>query len=84
VKPPSIRDQVHCFGCASDEDYFFRVFRVNKICNGFPSVFMQVCGFLRQRVDCPVNISVVVLVKVTYGINYLPRLLGGCSVVKVD
>ena len=84
MKPPSIRDQVDCFGCASDEDYFCLIFRVDELGDGFPRVFMQVCSFLRQRVNCPVNVGVVVLVKVTYGINYLSGFLRGCSVVKVD
>jgi hypothetical protein len=45
---------------------------------------MQFSGFLRQRVNCPVNVGVVVLVKVPYGVDYLSGFLRGCSVVKVD
>ena len=45
---------------------------------------MHFCGFLRKRVNSAVDVGVVVFVKVTYGIDYLFRLLCGCSVVKID
>jgi hypothetical protein len=35
-------------------------------------------------VNPAVDIGVVVFVKVTYGIDYLFRLLRGCSVIKID
>jgi len=35
-------------------------------------------------VDCPVNVGVVVLIKVRDGFDYLPGFLRGCRVVKVD
>jgi hypothetical protein len=35
-------------------------------------------------VNCPVNVGVVIFIKVPYGVDYLPRFLRGCSVIKVD
>jgi hypothetical protein len=35
-------------------------------------------------VNPAVDIGVVVFVKVTYGIDYLFRLLRGCSVIKIN
>jgi hypothetical protein len=52
--------------------------------DGFPRVFMQFGGFLRQRVDCSVDVGVVIFVKVLYGVDYLAGFLCGCGVVKVD
>lgn len=34
--------------------------------------------------NCPVDIGVVIFIKVPYGVDYLFRFLRGCSVVKVD
>jgi hypothetical protein len=84
VKAPSVRDEVDCFGCASNENYFRLVFCVDELGNCFPRAFMQFGDFLRQRVDCSVDVGVVVLVKVCYGVDYLSGFLGGCGVVKVD
>jgi hypothetical protein len=84
VKAPSVRDEVDSFGCASNENYFRLVFCVDEVGDGFSRVFMQFCGFLRQRVNCPVDVGVVVFVKVSYGVDYLSGFLCGCGVVKVD
>ena len=84
MKPPGVRDYVDCFCCASDENYFRLVFCIYEVGDSFPSVFMQFGGFLRQRVDCSVDVGVVVLVKVSYGVDYLAGFLCGCGVVKVD
>jgi hypothetical protein len=35
-------------------------------------------------VNAAVDVGVVVFVKVAYGVDYLFRLLRGCSVVKID
>ena len=45
---------------------------------------MEFCGFLRERVDCPVDVCVVVFVKIGYGFDNLLRFLRCGSVVEVD
>ena len=34
--------------------------------------------------DCSMDVTVVVFVKICYGVDDLAGLLGGCGVVKVD
>ena len=45
---------------------------------------MQFCRFLRERVNCSVDVSVMVFIKVFYGIDNLLGFLRRCSIVEVD
>jgi len=45
---------------------------------------VQFGGFLRERVDCPVYVGVMLLIEIFDGIDYLPWFLCRGCVVEVD
>ena len=34
--------------------------------------------------NCPVDVGVMIFIKVPYGVDYLFRFLRGCSIIKID
>ncbi len=58
----ALRDQVHCFGRAANEDDLFRVARIDEATNRLACAFISVGRALAQRVNATMHVGMIVLV----------------------
>src|SRR6185437_9272195 len=79
----ALRHQVDAFGGAAYEDNLAAGGRIDEAPHGVARGLIAGGGAFAEAVDGAVDVGVIVLVEVGYGIEHRPRLLRGGGIVEV-